>query len=231
MKIVGKKHYLICTICMIVALGMTGCAGTEDEGQMQVQQVTTEPTEVPQPTTESQTLEESQQTEPQKNTADIIAEESKDWFASYNGDKLQRIAKESPDTYSPAVGSDIIFYEAEEGETLEDIINKMIDAMIQPLTEPSQERPFTITEYRLEEQEYYLYDENIPNVWILPYLNGYYSYTGTDFVSMETVIAEEPDKVKDGLIPFIRQGDDETFAFVLMQEGNVYRLQRAMDME
>lgn len=233
MRIFERKHFLICTMCMIVTLGMAGCIGTEDEGEMQVPQVLTEPMDMPQSPKDSQseTMEEPQPTEASQSTADITAEESIDWFGAYNGDKLQRIAKENPDTYSPAVCSDIIFYEAEEEEEMEDIINKMIGAMIQPLTEPSQVRPFTITEYRLEEQEFYLYDENVSDVWILPYLNGYYSYIGTDFVSMETVVTEEPNKVKDGLIPFMRQGDDEVFAYVLMKEGNVYRLQRAMDME
>ena len=231
MRIFSRKYFLIGTMCMIAALGMAGCAETEDEREMQVQQATAEPTEVPQATEEPQTVGELQPTEISQPTADITAEESIDWFAAYNGEKLQRITKENPETYSPAVCSDIIFYEAEEGESLEDIMNKMIDAMIQPLTEPSQVRPFTITEYRLEEQAFYLYDESVPDVWILPYLNGYYSYTGTDFVSMETVVTEEPDRVKDGLIPFMRQGEEEAFAYVLMKEGNVYRLQRAMDME
>ena len=174
--------------------------------------------------------EAPQSTEKVKSAEAPAPEEPIDWFAAYNGEKLQRITAQSIESYSPALCPDIIFYRAEEGEAIDEILNKMIDAMIQPLTEPSEVRPFTITEYRLEEQAYEIYDENVPGVWILPYLNGYYSYTGTDFVTMETIMENEPELVKDGMVPFLRQGSEEVFVYILMQEGNVYRLQRAQDM-
>ena len=161
----------------------------------------------------------------------VAGNDEVDWFAAYNGEKIHRIISEAPGTYSPAMCSDIIFYEAEDGESMEEIIYKMIDAMIQPLTEESEDRPFTITAYRLEEQAYEVYDEKVQGVWLLQYLNGYYSYTGVDFVEMETVMQEQPDLVQDGMVPFLRQGSEEAFVFVLMREGNVYRLQRAQDME
>lgn len=241
MKKNRNKPFVICIICILTSLGITGCLEPEAVGESRMPQVTVAVTELPKLQEELQNTEAPQfsidSTKPQPNEAPhanaqaLVDEEKINWFAAYNGNKLQRITEEDPDAYSPALCSDIIFYEAEENETLEEIMNKMIDAMIQPLMEPSEDRPFTITEYRLEEQEYYLYDENIPGVWLLPYLNGYYSYAGTDFVAMETVMEAEPAVVKEGMVPFLRQGNEEAFVFVLMQEGNVYRLQRMQDME
>ncbi len=256
-----QKKWFICMVGILVLAGMTGCSKSDGEEIVPTPEPTVnaeenvalnETQEDEAQENEGQEDEARQEDEAgQMNNTESGAEETTegfqggtqdeaepadgtgevDWFAAYNGEKLHRIAAEAPQTYSPAVCADIVFYEAEAGEAMEDIIHTMIDAMIQPLTETSEDRPFTITAYRLEEQAYEIYDENISDVWLLPYLNGYYSYTGVDFVSMDTVMQEQPDLVQDGMVSFQRQGSEEAFVFVLMKEGNVYRLQRAQDME
>ena len=194
MGIFLRKYFVICILGIMTILGMAGCTKMGDVSETNSQQalvtatpasILPEDAEVPQP------MEDSQVTETPRFTAEFIAEEpvagiltteklvseeataeesasedSIDWFAAYNGEKLQRITAQSIESYSPALCSDIIFYRTEEGEAIDEILNKMIDAMIQPLTEPSEVRTFTITEYRLEEQTYEVYDENVPEVWI-----------------------------------------------------------------
>ncbi len=237
-----KRKWFVCLVCVLCLIGGAGCSKAADEeniptleSTMAVEEsvasqvvppVSDEPEEVAPVTDADQDEEGTPVTE-----GPVAGNDEVDWFTAYNGEKIHRIISEAPGTYSPAMCSDIIFYEAEDGESMEEIIYKMIDAMIQPLTEESEDRPFTITAYRLEEQAYEVYDEKVQGVWLLPYLNGYYSYTGVDFVDMETVMQEQPDLVQDGMVPFLRQGSEEAFVYVLMREGNVYRLQRAQDME
>lgn len=249
-----KRKWFVCLVCVLCLIGGAGCSKTADEENIPTLESTMaveesvasqvvppgsdEPEEVAPVTDSDQDEEETPVTDADKDeegapvTEEPVAgNDEVGWFAAYNGEKIHRIISEAPVTYSPAMCSDIIFYEAEDGESMEEIIYKMIDAMIQPLTEESEDRPFTITAYRLEEQAYEVYDEKVQGVWLLPYLNGYYSYTGVDFVDMETVMQEQPDLVQDGMVPFLRQGSEEAFVYVLMREGNVYRLQRAQDME
>lgn len=236
-----KTKWLVCIVCVLTLTGMTACSKTTDDEIV--------PTSEPKKVTEETVLSEEEQVpgneqvaeeeqvastesdEEQEESNTLTEADETDWFAAYNGEKLHRVTAESPESYSPAVCSDIIFYEAEDGESMEEILYKMIDAMIQPLTEESEDRSFTVTAYRLEEQAYEVYDEAIADVWLLPYLNGYYSYTGVDFVSMESIMQEQPELAQDGMVPFQRQGSEEAFVFVLMKEGNVYRLQRAQDMK
>lgn len=71
------------------------------------------------------------------------------------------------------------------------------------------------------------------NMWYFV-LNGYYSYEGLSGpgVSMEQEAFIQPELIEpDGLIPFVLQGSEGVFQFVLIKEGNVYRLQRAMGMK
>ena len=110
---------------------------------------------------------------------------------------------------------------------MEDVVRAMFKAIMDPLTEKSDKRPFTVTKYFLAQQEIQNY-EGRKNTWLLPYLNGYYAYEGTDVVTM--AVAKSGSKIQDGLVELFRQGSDEEFQFVLVREGNVYRLQRAIDM-
>lgn len=149
------------------------------------------------------------------------------WFKDYNGEKLHRIAGTDDDNYSPATCPDIIFYRADADEDINDIVTAMFKAIMEPLKEESSVRPFTVTKYFLDQQEILIY-EGRENTWLLPFLNGYYVYEGTDGVTMAT--AKNGGNTKDGMVALYRQGSDETFQFILMREGNVWRLQRAVDM-
>ena len=149
------------------------------------------------------------------------------FFADYNENKTQRITGTADDNYSPAVCPDIIFYQADEGENPEGIVVRMTNLMMEPLMTPNDSRPFTITEYVIDEQELVSVGEDI---WILPYINGYYSYEGSDFVSMKECLEAEPLLDKNDLIPFMRQGSAENFVYILIKDENVYRLERAYDM-
>lgn len=48
-------------------------------------------------------------------------------------------------------------------------------------------------------------------------------------VTMDILLEEGT--VKDGMVPFVAQGSEEAFGFLLMRKDDVYRLQRAVNME
>ena len=149
-----------------------------------------------------------------------------DLYADYNGESLQLQISEENSQASPALRSDTVFFRPQEGETLSDIVNQMITAMLMPLKEPEEGRTFTITEFRVEEQELTAIGDNL---WLLPFLKVYYSYEGIDVVSMETYRETEPELEKDGLMPLQREGSESVFSFVLSERDGVYRLQRVQD--
>lgn len=148
-------------------------------------------------------------------------------FEAYDGSQLQRVRMTEDDNYSPAVCPDVIFYRPEQGEAFEAIVKKMVDAMIQPLTKPSDTRLFTITDYKIVDQELIPLEDH---VWILPAIDGYYSYEGVDLISMDEYTAMEPDLEKDGMMPFMKQAEDGEFVLFLMELDGVYRLQRMQGM-
>ena len=154
--------------------------------------------------------------------------ELKEWFAEYNGEKILRIAGTKDDSYSPSTCPDVIFYSADGAVSREGALATMFEEIMKPLTVKSDTRAFTVTKYALGEQKLIAYEDR-ENMWILPYLNGYYAYEGTDLVTMETAMQDAKD-MKDGMLPFMRQGSNGTFQFILVKEGNVYRLQRAVNM-
>lgn len=150
-----------------------------------------------------------------------------DWFADYSGEEFQRIPRTESDIYSPAICPDIVFYEPVENAEPETIIVQMIENMITPLTEPSKERPFTIIEYDIREQKLFPLADGL---WFLPYIDGYYRYEGTDVMTMEAYINAEPEAEQNGMMLFMKQGSSDGFAYVLLKEGSVYRLQRLHNM-
>ena len=141
--------------------------------------------------------------------------------------KLQRVVSENGDNYSPATCNDIIYYRAEEGEALEDIIKVMKKAILEPLMSTSADRSFTVTDFDVSTQTLVELGEN---EWLLPYLEGTYKYEGIDFVSMETRLQQETTD-EAGRVPFFMQGSEEALEFLLIKEGNVYRFQREETME
>lgn len=61
---------------------------------------------------------------------------------------------------------------------------------------------------------------------------GYYAFDGVGLLgmTMEDEIQGWPEGYQDGMIPFQAQGGDSVFLFILMKQGDVYRLQRAQGM-
>ncbi len=149
------------------------------------------------------------------------------WYEAYQGDTLERIVRPEKEHKGPAARADIIFYHAPEEEEPETAVKKMIKSMLEPLKETSEKRPYTMKEYRVGEQQLIQITENL---WIIPYLEGWYCYDGTDLISYETALKEAEDIPEDGLVPFVRQGSGSVFAYILMRQNGVYRLQRAEDM-
>lgn len=176
-----------------------------------------------------------------------------DWFSDYNGEKVQRVVSADGDDYSPAYCNDVIFYKADQDETLDTVIVEMKKVILEPLTVESEERPFTVLAYNVDFQKklYQLtptpevpespepiqwiseYDWNsvADEVWLLPSLEGYYSFDGTDFLTMEEMLEAEPFHEVASMVSFFTQGSEEQFYFILMRQGDVYRLQRAEGME
>lgn len=170
-----------------------------------------------------------------------------DYFSGYNGERIQRVISEDGNVYSPARCNDVIFYWADAGETLEDVLAEMKRAILKPLTAAAEDRPFTVTSYNVDEQAQiyclaparelpeefavpqwvseYEWGEAAEEVWLLPTLEGYYCFEGTDLVSMNILL--ESEESQDGMVSFVTQGSEEAFQFILMRRGNVYRLQRA----
>ena len=78
------------------------------------------------------------------------------------------------------------------------------------------------------------YDGRAPigeDMWcFIPY--GYYAFEGMGILgtTMEDEINAWPEGVMDGMVTFQAQGSDDVFLFILMKEGDVYRLQRAQGM-
>jgi len=57
---------------------------------------------------------------------------------------------------------------------------------------------------------------------------GYYRFEGADLVSFEGAMSVDTQCV-DGMIPFIYQGGGDAFEYLLLKQGNVYRLQKATE--
>lgn len=174
-----------------------------------------------------------------------------DCFSDYSGEEIQRVVSGDGNVYSPARCNDIIFYRAGQGEALDTVIAEMKKAILEPLTTDTQDRPFTVTAYNVDGQiqryclapvqdlpegldvpqwiREYEWSAVAEEVWLLPVLEGYYCFEGTDMVSMEILLEEG--NSKEGMVPFVTQGSGEAFLFILMRQGDVYRLERAERLE
>ena len=75
-----------------------------------------------------------------------------DWFSAYSGEKVQRVISVDGDVYSPARCNDVIFYRADEAESLNTIIAEIKKEILEPLMSDTQTRPFTVTAYNVDEQ-------------------------------------------------------------------------------
>lgn len=184
--------------------------------------------------------------------------QKEEWFAEYNGEKLQRAGSAT-------------FYRADEGESLEEILKCMVDSWYDDL--PRTVGGCVITDYFLDIEEQPIYDseemveratafawswwlnyresyrdtvsafvyqvmalgtnDSCPldeNTWLIPYLNIYTKYEGTNFLSWDEYVSSQGELMKNGCMPQIREGSGAAFQYILMKKGNVYRLQKADEM-
>ena len=145
------------------------------------------------------------------------------WYRDYDGSDIQRIPMEG-DSTGPVTRNDIIYYQTGKNEKIEVVLDKMLRTMIDPLMEASDEREYRIVRYDLEELPVVQLTENM---WMLEYIHGYYEYEGNDISDMETMINSGLCTVReDGMIPFFMQGSQEQFIYLIIKQGNVYRMQR-----
>lgn len=147
------------------------------------------------------------------------------WFADYNGEKLQVI---NPDKYAGCsmdafIGT--VFYRADEGETPADVAKRMVEAAAEAMMIPSENRPFTFTKYLITEQKLlqpnYLGEE----IWYF-YPDGYFRYDGRGIMGSFEQYASSAYVMVDGMLPFYSQGSDGAVVFILMRDGDVYRMQK-----
>ena len=67
------------------------------------------------------------------------------------------------------------------------------------------------------------------NVWLIPYISGYYTYEGVDGVTMEEALKSVLPN-EDGMIPYNRGKSPENYAYIVMLHDGVWRYQKLVDM-
>ena len=182
-----------------------------------------------------------------------------DWFAAYNGEKLQITDKAT-------------YYRADQGESLGEIVKAMVDSWYADL--PIVRELHTITDYFLDDDQpiyshgdvrelaadfawswwqnqkrtyegtisefvsqvmYLDYNWTRPiaseDMWLIPYLDIYTKYEGMDLILWESYVEHEGQRMKNGCMPQIREGSGGMFHYILVRDGDVYCLQKANAME
>ena len=148
------------------------------------------------------------------------------WFEDYNGAGLQIISNPEEAHCGIPYRREIVYYRTNETD-IQTVIHEMLTAMIDPLMEDEEGRYYTVVRYELDEEQ-----SLVPineNVWILNHISGYYEYEGVDMVTFEHALEYETD-TKDGMIRFLAEGSNGVFQYMLLREGNVYRLEIASEM-
>lgn len=116
----------------------------------------------------------------------------------------------------------MIYYKADPFENIQSVLYKMIEAMILPRMERTDERPYTITEYAIKESPVIKISNQM---WLVQWINGYYRYDGYELLTFEEYMKSESGFAIDGLLPFMRQGSSTVFNYLLIEENGVYRLE------
>ncbi len=142
------------------------------------------------------------------------------WFGDYSGEALHRIPGENVDAHT-GCREDIVYYQTQE-ENLQHIINTMVDDMLSPLMSPAVGYSCKIQNYRLEEHTLYQINEN---AWLVEYINGYYQFDGRDGGLDTEAVQRIFGQAEDGLCAFARDTQDEKSSYLLIRDGDVYRLQ------
>lgn len=140
-------------------------------------------------------------------------------FADYDGNTICHHFVDN--TVGTMQRDDIVYYRTEETD-MQKIVQTMFSVMLDALLEPSENRPYTVTQYRLDEMEIIQGSENI---WFIPFVKGAYKYDGVDLVTFEEQLPYTT-VYEDGLIPFFGQGSDSMFYYILIRHEGVYRLER-----
>lgn len=149
------------------------------------------------------------------------------WFMDYNGETMQIISLNNLENEAtgPVQRHEIVYYQTSESD-IQTVVKSMIDAILLPLMEDSENRSYTIIKYELLEQPLIQIKEN---VWLLKNIHGYYRFEGIDVVSMNEAMKFETNP-KDEMVHFFTQGSESVFYYILLKDECVYRLQRAEDM-
>ena len=143
------------------------------------------------------------------------------WYQEYNGQAIHRIPSEHDGGLT--VNHDVIYHAAGEGADVQAVLKKMIEAMILPRMEASDDRNYTITKYRLVDQPVIQIADNI---WLVEHLRGYYAYEGFEGCATMEERLEYEEAISDGMLEFsIDGGDTSEFFYLLIEENGVYRLQ------
>ena len=156
-----------------------------------------------------------------------------EYYEEYDGSKLQRLDKYVHQgtnvAYSGSIptNDEIVYYRANTGEDEQDAIYKMMECMIKARMIPDENRTCTYTDYAIPEQRMIPIAENM---WLVPFLSGYYAFEGKDLVTMQEIIDAGEPVTEDGLVSFVAQGGDEQFYHILMMKEGVYRLERLDNM-
>ncbi len=168
------------------------------------------------------------------------------WFFrnEYNGEKVQIVPNRSnpADAFGGLYGMNpvnfqgAVYYRAEEGQSFEEVIYEMEDAICGIFTqEENRERVgYVMTDYHIYPLNEWPFPEvNMPednlrsageDVWNIRFLYIFYKYDGKDFGMTFEEQKAESKADEYGLISCFAQGSDDVFQMVLVKQGDVYLL-------
>ena len=219
-----KIGYLLLSTSILAFLLTTGCGNTISNSGVDTQAEATqsETEEKSQNSEVSSEVVSNTETESESKETEKVVRDLSAWFTDYNGEEIQRIPSNDPLDINASVRTrgDVIYYKTDETD-MQVVVKTMLDAMIKPLMEEEEGRTYKIIRYELEEQPIEQIEEN---VWLLKIVKGYYEYEGRDFITMEDALTYE-NNTKDGMVKFFAQGSDDAFQYLILKEGNVYRLE------
>ncbi len=90
---------------------------------------------------------------------ELAGADRSEWFADYNGEKLQMIKAEKDGGSALAAFRGTVYYRADQGETVETVAKRMAEAIAESMMLPAEGRGFTITKYLITEQNLLSWDD------------------------------------------------------------------------
>ena len=160
----------------------------------------------------------------------------------YNGEDIQVLA--NPDTrYRDGYGSNprtfegAVFYRSSEGQSFEDILEKMQDAICQIFTQKENEarNGYVMTDYKIYPTEAFPKSSSEPHnlkevgdeVWRIRTLFIFYKYEGKDFGMTFEQLRDSQGEIwtdENGLTLCTADGSEGAFQMILVKRGDVYLL-------